>query len=561
MRTNYPDNINRIFTLLLIGFFFLGIFHMAYALVDPGAGSMVTIAESSGFTRTSLYDDVISFIFSAQQLSPGQVQVIKLTTSTEGRLVPLIVISKDGIKSPDELVLSGKPAVLIMANIHAGEIEGKEASLMLLRDFSEGKNLEWLENQVILLIPILNPDGNDKLGDNRYDNGPGKAGVRYNGQFLDLNRDYIKLESPEIRAIVRLMNQWDPVLVVDMHTTNGSYHREPVTYTAQNNPDKDPKLSDYLWKKLFPAVTQQLKEKYGFDSVPYGNFVDRLKPEKGWENDAFLARFGTNYLGLRNRFAILDENYSHADFKTRVLSSYAFIKAIVEYTNQHAGELQQMVITSDTETRLNYCNEKFPLEFEVLQLFDITIQSYVFKIEKIKPEDKDKYPPWIKDYNAKKTDELKDYQLPYFSKASPTRTISLPKAYIILPFQDHVIENLKLHGIIVETIRHSITLPVDKFKFSGLKTSSILNQGHVEILVNGNYETHTVEIPAGSYYISMKQPLARLIPVLLEPGSQDSLLLWGFFNRRLVSQWSQSLLDYPVYRLHQENIAIERFQE
>jgi hypothetical protein len=520
------------------------------------------IPEQSNYEKTSSYNDVMAFLFEAQQQS-DLIRILTLTTSYEGRIVPLAVISKEGIKSPQELQLTGKPAVLIMANIHAGEVEGKEAVLRLIRDFVSGKCSDLLKNQVVLVVPIFNADGNDKFGKNRGDNGPELAGVRYNGQNLDLNRDYLKLESPEVKALVKLFNQWDPVLVVDMHTTNGSYHQEPVTYTTQINPNGDMSLSDYMWNRLFPAVSKILKETYGWDSVPYGNFVDWLEPEKGWYNHAFHVRYGNNYAGLRNRFTILDENYAHADFKTRVLASFDFIKSILHYTNGHIKEMQEMAKTADIKTKTSFYKENFALEFKNEKLLDLTLKSYQFEKEKIKPEDREKYPPWIKDFIVKKTDVLKNYRLSYLSKAVPTRSIPLPEAYIILPYHHNVIDNLKHHGIIVEKIRKSPPVPVEveMFKIEEVNLEKRIYQGHVAVSLKGQYQTETITIPEDSYFISMKQPLARLIPVLLEPESMDSLVSWGFFNRVLVSQWSGRANIYPVYRIPRLTIPIQRYQE
>jgi hypothetical protein len=524
------------------------------------SSELVTVAEQSDYKRTSAYKDVMEFLFAAQTRS-DKIEILTLTTSTEGRTVPLVVISSDGIKSPTELRLSGKPAVLIMANIHAGEIEGKEATLMLIRDFVKNKDLQHLENQVVLVLPIFNADGNEKFGKNRGDNGPELAGTRYNGQFLDLNRDYLKLESPEVRGLVTLFNRWDPVLVVDMHTTNGSYHREPVTYTTNVNPNGDMGLSDYMWKHFFPGVAKILKNTYGYDSVPYGNFVDRTKPGKGWRNHAFLARYGNNYAGLRNRFTVLDENYSHADFKTRVLSSYGFIKSILQYTHQHIKDMEKIVNAIDIDTKNNYARENFVLEFENEKLFDVTVKSYEFEIEKIKEEDRHKYPPWYGDYIAKKTGVFKDYTVPYYCKAVSKRSIPLPGAYILLPYQDTIIKKLRHHGIAAAKIKKPFQAEVEVFKIEQVKPARRLYQGHVFIGLKGHYVTETLTIPENSYLIPMAQPLARLIPVLLEPESEDSLAAWGFFNRQLVSQWTEKPMLYPVYRLHKKITSIERYQE
>jgi len=520
---------------------------------------ILTVAEKSNFRETSRYQDVMTFLFEMQKRS-DKMNILTLTTSVEGRKIPLVVLSSERVKSPADLRLNGKPAVLINANIHAGEVEGKEAALMLIRDIVNHKIEKILDNQVILIIPIFNPDGNEKFGPNRRDNGPELAGVRYNGQHLDLNRDFLKVESPEVKALIKLFNQWDPVLFVDLHTTNGSYHREPVTYSTQTNPNTHNMLKNYMWETFFPQVAKRLKQ-YGFDSVPYGNFVDRFDPQKGWINWATAARFGFNYLGLRNRFAVLNENYSHADFKTRVLGCYAFIKSIVHFSNQNILNMYNLVKDADKNTKYQYYKSSFILESKTEKLFDLKLKSYQFEKEKIKPEDKHKYPAWFGDYVVKKTDKLVNYQLPYFSKTVAVKTISLPEAYIILPHRHQVVEKLKSHGLVVEKIRHSFKTQVEEFVFDEFKLAKRLYQGHV--FLNCKIHTRKMEklIPENSYFIPMRQSLARLIPVLLEPESKDSLLTWGFFNREIVSQWSGKISSYPVYRLVKIKDSIQLYQE
>jgi hypothetical protein len=515
------------------------------------AQDILTVAESSNFTKTSLYDDVMDFLYQVQKKS-DLIKLLPLTTSSEGRLVPLVVVSKEKVSRPGDLHAAGKPAVLIMANIHAGEVEGKEASLMLIRDIALGKLSGLLDKQVLLFIPIFNPDGNDKLGHNRRDLGPELAGVRHNGQNLDLNRDYLKLESPEVRALVEVFNSWDPLLVVDMHTTNGSYHQEPVTYSALLNPNSSGKLRNFMWQKLFPPVTGMLKSVYGYDSVPYGNFVDREFPEKGWENDSLEARYGSNYVGLRNRFSILSENYAYADFKTRVLSALAFIASILDYTAKNTKTMAELVRQADLETIHAYGGAEFTLEFKTEKLFDLTVKSYEFVKENVKPEDRAKYPPRTGDFIMRKTDMLKNYRLPYLSLAVPTRNVSLPAGYLLLPFQPEALANLKRHGIRVERILADFKVEAENFKISGIELDKNIFQGHVLNTIKGQYEKAAADFPAGSYYVSLEQPLARLVPVLLEPESPDSLAAWGFFNRVIVQQWSNRPGPYPVFRLAQK---------
>jgi hypothetical protein len=515
------------------------------------AQDILTVAENSNYSKTSLYDDVMNFLYQVQKKS-DMVKILPLTTSSEGRLIPLVVVSREKVGRPNDLLTVGKPAVLIMANIHAGEVEGKEASLMLIREIALGKLSNLLDSQVLLFIPIFNADGNDKLGRNRRDLGPELAGVRFNGQNLDLNRDYLKLESPEVRALVDVFNSWDPLLIVDMHTTNGSYHREPVTYSTLANPNSSEKLRNFIWQKFFPPVARMLKSVYGYDSVPYGNFVDREFPEKGWENEGLEPRYGSNYVGLRNRFCILNENYSYADYKTRVLSALAFITCILDFTAKNIPSMAAMVRQLDLETAAGFRLGEFALEFKLEKIFDLTVKSYEFVKEIIKPEDRGKYPPWVGEFIMKRTDTLKDYRLPYFSLAVPVRSLKLPAGYVLSPFQPEALANLKRHGIRVERILEAFKAEAENFKITGVELDKNIFQGHVLNSIKGHYEKAAVDISAGSYFISMEQPLARLIPVLLEPESSDSLAAWGFFNRIIVQQWSNQPGPYPVWRLAQK---------
>lgn len=524
-----------------------------------GSSLSLTTAESSNYTATTLYKDVIDFLFTMQEKADF-IKILNLAASTEGRKIPLVVVSAEGIKSSAELRLAQKPVVLINANIHAGEVEGKEAALMLIREFAHHELDQLLQNQVILIIPIFNPDGNEKLGKNRRDNGPELAGIRANGQNLDLNRDFLKLESPEVKALVELFNQWQPVLFVDLHTTNGSYHREPVTYTTLNNANTPAAMQDYMWQKLFPAAAGILKKKYGYDSLPYGNFVDRAEPAKGWANHAFEARYSTNYAGLRSMFTILDENYSHADFKTRVLACLGFVKAILHYTNDHIKEMRQIQQEVNRSTRENYHRGKFALEHKNEKLSELTIKSFVFKKEKIKPEDRDKFPPWFGEYYVTPTEAHKDYTVPYFNKAASTRQIELPMAYIIAPYQHKIVEILKSHGIVVEKVRKEAKAGVEKFVIEDMKLAKRVYQGHVFVTIKGHYVEEEALILKDSYYVSMQQPLARVIATLLEPECDDSLAAWGYFNRQIVRQWTSRFGVYPVYRLHKA-VPLELYQE
>ena len=519
----------------------------------------LTRAERTEYRQTSLYDDVLDFLFQVAADS-RHISLLPLTRSAEGRMIPLVVLSREGIAHFKELPSTGKPAVLIMANIHAGEVEGKEASLMLIREVASGRLVNLLDNQSLLLLPLFNADGNDKLGRNRRDDGPELAGVRHNGQFLDLNRDYLKLESPEINALLTLFNTWDPFLVIDLHTTNGSYHREPVTYTTMAHPNTSDRLRRYMWDEFFPAVGRTLKKRFGFDSIPYGNFVDREDPGQGWINDAIEARYGSNYVGLRNRFSILDENYSYADFKTRVNAAFGFLVSILEHTNRHGREMAALAARADDETARAFADQKLALDFKIESLFPMTVKSFGFFKEPIPAAERSEHPPWVGDFLIKKTSELKDYRLPYLGLAVPQRTLALPQGYILLPFQDDVLKNLRAHGIRVARLVSGVTLEAENYVIEKIEVADTLFQGRALNRFQGTYQRHPVDFPANSWFVTMHQPLARLVTVLLEPESPDSLAAWGFFNRLIVTQWTNKPARYPVFRVFKRP-AVAMIQE
>ena len=514
-----------------------------------GADSeLVTTPERTNFAETSLYADVANFVNSAVS-SSSKLRARTFGTSAGGLDLPLVVVSTGGIATPEEARLYNLPAVLLAANIHAGEVEGKEALQMLLRDVVDGDLDELIVNQVLLVVPIFNADGNDKLGDNRGDDGPELAGIRYNEQNLDLNRDFIKLDTPEVRALIDLIRAWNPVLYVDMHTTNGSLHREPVTYTTMANENSSEALKDYMWSEFFPRVGATLRETYGFHSIPYGNFDDRTQPTKGWSNHAFEARYSTNYVGLRNIFTVLDENYSHADFKTRVLSAHAFVRSIIEYTHEHIGEMRQLLNDEAVRTREGLVEHGWVTAFDVGKLQDITIESYEFEVRQIPDDEIEDHPPWLNGVLVEKTEVLKDYTVPYFNRTVATATADLPEAYVIPAACEEAIRNLEAHGIIMERIEREISAPAQRYLIDEIETAERPNQGRVTLTIAGNWENEETSLEAGSVVVPLRQPLARLIPVLLEPDGADSLVRWGFFTSWIVPQWRRGFHPYPVLRL------------
>lgn len=507
----------------------------------------LTVAESSNFASTSRYADVMNFIQELQKQSP-LIRVETLCISAEGRDVPLLVIGKPLPSSPFELSRDGRAAVYIEANIHAGEVEGKEASLMLVRDIILKEKPPYLDKLVILVAPIFNADGNEKINttNRRGQVGPENgAGVRYNGQNLDLNRDSMKLESPELQGLLRnVLTRWDPILLVDCHTTDGSYHQHPVTYSWPLNPNGDSSIITYMRDKMLPAINKNLEEKYKTLSVPYGNFIDSREPEKGWATFEHYPRYVSNYIGLRNRLSILDENYSYADFKTRVYGCYNFLLAILDYCYSRRDEIQQLLCSADQRTVLRGLNpspqDSFSVEFEVRPLAEkVTIHGYEMEVT---PREG----TWPL---VKRTDRKKAYTVPYIADFIPKRGVPFPYGYLIPVPDPKLTEKLLQHGIRVERLTKPATLEVQSFRLKEITAEPRLFQGHRMNSVKGEYLIEQKEFEEGTLFIPTAQPLANLAAYLLEPESDDGLLVWNFFDRYLVPQWSREPQTYPVRKL------------
>ncbi len=525
---------------------------MAAAIVLPTALAAqtkpLTTAEASDYAATSTYADVMAFIRQMQSLSP-HIRVETICVSTEGRDVPLLVVGKPVPHTPSALALDGRIAVYIQANIHAGEVEGKEAALMLVRDILLDPKLPYLDKIVLLVAPIFNADGNDKMDpqNRRGQVGPEKgSGLRYNGQNLDLNRDAMKLESPEMKGLVHnVLLRWDPVLSVDCHTTNGSYHVEPVTYSWPLCPNGDPEIIRFMRETMMPAVDATLEKKYGTLSIPYGDPMSFQDMEKGWRTFGHQPRYMTNYIGLRNRLSILDENYSYADFRTRVLGCYNLLKSILDTSAARAEEITRVVAEADRRTvaagLVPRDTDTFGLDIDVRELpGKISVIGY--EMEAVQVEGRP-------NPQMRRTDRQKTYVMPYFADFHAKRTVRRPYAYLVNVTDGEITAKLLEHGIAVERLLEPVSLEVEAFVIKEIKGAERLYQGHRTNQVVGEYRTEKVDFPAGTFLVRAAQPLGLLASYLLEPESDDGLLVWNYFDKYLVSQWGRGLLGYPVYKV------------
>ena len=512
-----------------------------------GQSDFQTIAEKSNFESTSKYDDVMVFVNQLTKLSKN-IRVETIAKTIEGRDVPLLIVGNPLPKSPKDLLGDKRVVVYIQANIHAGEVEGKEAVLMYLRDLLKSKNPEVLKDVVLLVCPIFNADGNEKISvKNRTNqNGPKNGvGVRYNGQMLDLNRDAMKVESPEVKGVIaNVFDKWDPEVIMDCHTTNGSYHVEPVTFTWIMNPNCDRSLINYMRDKMMPEMSGTLLNKYKTENCFYGEFIDMDDYSKGWISYAAEPRYMSNYVGVRNRLGILNENYVYADFKARVYGCYNLINSLMDYSSQHREQIKELIKGVDAATISRGLNpavtDSFAIAYEGRPTPNlVTIKT--FEADKVESDN-----PYER---HKKSDRRKDVTVIYVADYFATKNTKFPFAYILTIQDPEIIGLLKTHGIVVEKLDNTINLDVEKFVIEDLKAEQRLNQGHYTETLKGKFEKENKEFPAGSYVVRTSQKLGYLVSYLLEPQSDDGLTLWNYFDRYLVPQWSRNYNAFPVYKV------------
>ena len=507
----------------------------------------LTIAEKSNFESPSRHEDVMNFFKSLKKISPN-FRIESMGKSIGGLDIPLIIMGKQLPKSFKEIKKDKRIVVYLQANIHAGEVEGKEAVQMLARDILLKETPDYLKDVIILICPIFNADGNEQISKQSRPHQAGPVngvGVRHNGMMLDLNRDAMKVESPEVYGLItNVLNKWDPALMMDLHTTNGSYHQEPTTYTWMVNPNTDRGLINYMRDKMMPWVKNDLTTNYKWQNLFYGEFFDQRTPEKGWVYDAVQPRYIVNYIGLRNRLSILNENYVYADFKTRVIGCYNLLKSVLKYASTNKDEIKKMLKAVDEKTIARGMN---PAESDSVAVEFVNKPSPVSEI--INAYEMEAY----KDANGreryKPTDKTKTVSVPYYIDYFAKRSVKFPFAYLISQADAKVVALLKTHGIKVEKLEKPVTLDVQTIKTKELKPAARLNQGHYSNTIKVEYVNEKREFAAGTLVVRTAQPLANVATYLLEPETDDGLLYWNFWDKYLVPQWGGVFLPYPVTKV------------
>ncbi len=507
------------------------------ALAQPGDAVLLTRAELTGYQETTGYEEVVQLVERAASLS-DRIHATSFGTTYEGRSLPLVVVGDVSDARPESVVAAGRARVWLQANIHGGEVCGKEALLMLLGDLVTGAHEEWRSSLVLLIAPVYNADGNERMAlDNRpFQLGPvGGMGTRRNAQELDLNRDHMKLESPEARALVRAYGDYDPHVVIDLHTTNGTQHAYHLTYAPPLHPNTHPAIDGLLRDEWLPAVTGAVRESDGWDFHHYGNVPRAAGAEPSWRTFDHRPRFNNNYVGLRNRIALISEAYAYAPFAERVAATLRFVEESLAFAHPHAGRIAALIAAADATpvagrrlaTRAVPRRSPEPVEILLGRTEGVphpeTGAPMRRRLDVVEPT-------LMGEYVA-------------FEAAEDGLEVA-PASYYVPADLAAVVDLLAAHGVEAFPLETDATVGVEQFVIRGTSLAERAFEGHQERTVEGAWEAVERTVPAGTLVLPVTPRLGRLVFALLEPRSDDGIVNWNLLDERIEVD-----SIYPILRL------------
>jgi hypothetical protein len=491
--------------------------------IDRSEKAWLTYYEKSGYFETPRYDETIRYIQRLEKASPW-VRLEYIGVTPEGRQLPLVIVDNNSNFTPDKVHRTNKAVLLIQAGIHAGEIDGKDAGLMLIRDIViHGKYSELLDDVTVLFMPIFNVDGHERFGPyNRINqNGPKEMGWRVTSQNLNLNRDYMKADAPEMRVFLKMFNDWDPDFFIDCHVTDGADYRHVVTYHLEKNIHMSAAVREWSAKTYLPYLEEKMKAS-GFPLSPYIGLVDENDITKGIEGGVARPRFSTGYVALRNRPALLIETHMFKSYKERVDGTYQMLLHTMELMAKERASLKAAVKKSDEESR-GLTGRDIGLRFDIERGHHsvIDFQGFNFRIENSKISNKE----WVVWENVPI-----DYKLPFYDSVFVTYAAEAPVSYIIPKQWTSVIDILKTHGVQMTTLKKNESIYVESYTFKNVRWAQQPFEGRITVECDVQPMRETREFNAGDVKVNMDQKMNRVIMNLLEPKAPDSFVQWGFFN-------------------------------
>lgn len=491
----------------------------------PVAPALTTVSEQSGFLKTGRYAETVALCQAFQQAYPKAVRCFEFGRTPEGRPMVALAVSRSGALTAQAAKKRGLPVLLVQGGIHAGEIDGKDAGFLALRETLQGRAAPGaLDKQVLLFVPVFNVDGHERFGAWNRPNqrGPQEMGWRTTAQNFNLNRDYVKADAPEMQAMLRLVNAWDPLVYVDLHVTDGAKFEHDISIQVEPLHGGDDSLKP-AGTGLRDGVMASLAQQGSLPLPYYPDFVVGDDPSSGFVDSVPTPRFSHGYFLLRNRFGMLVETHSWKDYPTRVRITRNTVVALLEQVAQHGADWLRLAHTADAKA---LAGQPVPLSYTATaEVRTVDFSGYEYT----------RTPSDISGALMTRYDESKPqlWRLPLRDHIVPELSVTAPQAGYLVPAAHAawVAEKLKLHGIAFRQLSKAhAQLAVETFRAEQAKFSDRSNENHQMLSLKGGWKAEPRDVGAGALFVPIAQPKARLVMTLLEPQSPDALAAWGLFN-------------------------------
>ncbi|RMH94533.1 peptidase M14 [Lysobacter pythonis] len=509
----------------------LGLALASLTLATPpmhaAAADLTTLSEHSGFIRTGRYAEVIALCDAFAKAYPESARCFDFGMTPEGRPMKALAVSTGGALTPQAAKAKQLPVVLVQGGIHAGEIDGKDAGFWLLRDLLADKRAHGvLDRQVMLFVPVFNIDGHEnfRAWNRPNQRGPEEMGFRVTAQRFNLNRDYVKADTPEMRALLALVNDWDPLVEIDLHATDGAQFQHDISITAQPVNAGDAGLRE-VGRRLRDGLIADLALRGARPVDFYPSFIENDNPASGFSEGVPSARFSHGYYMLRNRIGILVETHSWRPYPERVRTTRDTLESLLTRVARHGRDWQAEARAADTRA-LALAGQSVPLAWSVLDTpKTIEFHGYAYT----------RTPSEISGALMTRYDESKPevWKVPLRNQVTPAIETTAPRAGYLVPvaWASYVEPTLKVHGI--EYRRIDTPLPgiaVETFHAREAKFAPNSVEGHQRIGLKGEWRADRRDLSTGALFVPITQPKARLVMQLLEPLAPDALVAWGAMN-------------------------------
>jgi len=503
---------------------------------------------------TSTYDEVIA---NYQKLDEAwtEAKLVEQGLTDCGKPLHLFIINSDRRFDAEGIRRSGKRIVLINNGIHPGEPCGIDGSMMVADDILRNKDgmRKYLENTVICIIPVYNIGGFIYQNPWHRTNQPGPAnpGYRGNQRNLDLNRDFVKMDTENAKSFAKIFREWDPDVLLDTHTTNGSDHQYVITYLPAQHNSMPNLVGDYFFDHMIPAMYEKMRST-PYELIPYAEYTNQ-SPESGIINYVQTPRYSTGYTLLFHTLTQMTENHCYKPYADRVKSIYHFILKLIEYTEENGEEIAEVRAKSKEQVKTQ---KEFALAYEAdTSLFEtIEFKGFGYGSDQspFTGEERNVY-----DYSKPFTT-----MIPFYDHFKATRVVIAPDYYVVPQAWPEVIERLKINKIDLIRLEKDTLMEVEVYYIEGLKWSARPNNGHsFHDQFSTRKEVQQIQYFAGDYLVPVNQESNYFIVNQLEPEGPDSYFRWNFFDECLEDRewfYPHPVLEAKMFKYVQENPEVKQ---